>query len=168
MIRGLLRRNGFPFAVLTTTFLILLGLRPIATPTLVAAYAIALAALALAACTRAMAEATHDPQSPFERELARRPSHPSRPTELIRISRDLTLATSSAAHVHERLRPLFRDIAEARLGLDLRRRAATARPLLGEDVWEIVRPDAEPPADRETAGLPLRRIRAMVDVRERL
>ena len=163
-----LRRYGFTLTVITVAFGILLGLRPLRTETIVGGYAIALAAIALAAITRALAETTSDPSSRFVEEVLRKHAPPARPTELIRVSRELTLASSSAGHVHERFRPLLRDIAEARLGIDLDRRADLAREKLGDDLWNLVRADAPAPVDRQAPGLPLRRIRTYVDTLERL
>ena len=166
---SILRRYGFTLTVATVAFAILLGLRPLRTETIVAGYAIALTAIALAGFTRALAEATHDlSTSPFVEELLRKRVAPTRPTELIRVSRELTLASSSAGHVHERFRPLLRDIAEARLGIDLERRADVARERLGEELWNLVRADAPAPPDRQAPGLPLRRIRSLVETLERL
>jgi hypothetical protein len=165
---SIVRRYAFTVAVATATFVVLLGLRPLGVETIVAGYAIALAAIALGALTRAMAEATHDPLSAFEQELTRKRVPPTRPAELIRVSRELTLASSSAAHLHERLRPLLREIAEARLGIDVRRRPEAARDRVGPELWELIRADVPAPADRRAPGLPLRRIRDAVETLEQL
>ena len=38
--------------------------------------------------------------------------------------------------------------------------------MLGDDAWELLRPDRPPPADRTAPGLSLRRVRELVDLRK--
>ena len=101
--------------------------------------------------------------SQFEHALSRNESEPSRPAELVRIEREITLGTSSAGHLHTRLLPLLREAAAARLGIDLELRPDRARAVLGEETWELVRPDRPEPHDRNAPGLPIRRVRAVVE-----
>jgi hypothetical protein len=131
----------------------LLGVRPVATETILAGYAIVLAGIALAATATAMREAQRDPGSRFELELHRERVPPSRPTELVRMERELMLAQANAGHVHDRFLPLLRDIAETRAAVD-------------EETGEFLRADT-PPADRNASGLPLRRIRTLIEALER-
>jgi hypothetical protein len=147
-------------AVATVVFVILAGARPVGLETIAAGYALALAAIALAALTSAIRGAQQRNPSRFQQELTRKAEQPGRPTELIRVSRDLMLASTSAGHAHERLRPLLRGIAEAR--------SRHPHEALSEEAWAIVRPDAVAPAERNGPGVPLRRIRAVVDELERL
>ena len=56
--------------------------------------------------------------------------------------------------LHYRLRPIVREIALARLarrGLSLDLGSAAVRELVG-DLWKLVRPDREPPKDRQAPG----------------
>ena len=154
------RRIAVSTGIATVVFVILVGARPIRLETIAAGYALALAAIALAALTGAIRASQQRNPSRFQQELRRKTEQPGRPTELIRMSRDLMLASTSAGHAHERLRPLLWSIAEARL--------RRPREALGDDAWEIVRPDAAAPADRNGPGVPLRRIRSVVDALERL
>ena len=155
------RRLAIGVVLATLALIILLGLRPVSRETILAGYAIALASIAMAALTRIMRSARNDAQSRFEHELTRERIPPGRPNALVRIERELTLAMSNAGHVHDRLRPMVRDIAQARLG-----RAAT-RERLGDETWELIRPDAPEPPDRSAPGLPLRTIRRMIEALER-
>ena len=163
--------TGLGFATLGLA--IALGIRPIATERIVAAYVIVVAAIALAALVRTVAarQATHEP-SAFEHALARRRATVVRPPELVLIERDIVLGNASAGHLHTRLRPRLRDAAATRLAahhsLDLDRQPESARRLLGDDGWEIVRPDVEKPEDLYAPGLPLSRLRALVDRLEKL
>jgi hypothetical protein len=95
-------------------------------------------------------------RSPFER----RPEKPERPSavgELERIDRLVVLGCANAFDLHFRLRPLLRDLARERLharhGIELDRDPEQARPLLGAELWEIVRPDREL-GRRSGPGLP--------------
>ena len=130
----------------TVAFVVLLGTQPVALETIVAGYALALAAIALTALTTAMGDARHREPSRFEHELTRRPIPPSRPNELVRLERELVLASSGAGHYYNRLQPLLREIAAAR----------------GVPFEETPRP-SEPAAP----GVPLKRIAAMLDELER-
>jgi hypothetical protein len=149
---SLVRRYTFTFVLATIALIVLLGMRPVAGETILAGYAIALAGIMLAAAATAMREAQRDPGSRFEAELTRERVPPSRPTELVRMERELTLATANAGHVHQRFKPLLRDIADARGSAD-------------EETWEFL--DSPPPADRNAPGLSLRRIRALIESLER-
>ena len=164
------RRRVATLVVLTTLALIVvLGLHPVSTDRIVAGYVLALAAIALAAATRILAaDSWRDRSSRFEHVLTRKPAEPARPSELVRVEREITLGASSAGHLHTRLLPLLRDAASARLGIDFDLHPDRARAALGEETWELLRPDRPAPADRNAAGLPLRRVRAVVDLLEQL
>jgi hypothetical protein len=146
------RHYGFTFVLVTLALIVLLGLQPIAVETILAGYAITLAGIVLAAAATAMREAQRDPGSRFELELKREHVPPSRPTELVRMERELTLAMANAGHVHDRFKPIVRDIAAARGTVD-------------DGTWEFLQSPA--PADRNAPGLSLRRIRALIDALER-
>lgn len=144
------RRVVTSVVVATLALIVLLGVKPIRVETIVAGYALALAAIALAALTAAITEARESAPSRFEHELTRERIPPTRPPELVRVERELTLAESSGLHFHARLRPMLQAIAEAR----------------GGSLGDL---DALPPEDDPTAsGLPLRRIRQIVDRLEAL
>jgi hypothetical protein len=125
----------------------------------------------------ALVEATRqaggpDEGSQYERALRRRPRRPLRPPELARIEREVALAAGSAFDLHFRLRPLLREVARHRLsrrrGLELDAGAPETRALLGEELWELARPDRPPPDDRLGPGLPLSRLRAALNALERI
>jgi hypothetical protein len=164
------RRRVATLVVLTTLGLIVaLGVQPISVERILAAYLLTLAGIALAALTRILtSESTHLYASQFEHALTRKREQQSRPAELVRIERELTLGTSSAGHFHNRLAPLLRDAAGARLGFALEQRPDAARARLGSDTWELLRPDRHAPEDRSGPGVPLARIRSIVDSLERL
>ena len=157
----------------TLGLVIALGLRPVSAATIVAAYVLVLAAIALAALTRATRGASEWQEvSQFERTLRGAVDAPVRPPELVRAEREITLGVASAGHLHTRLLPILREAAAARLAahhnVELERRPDAARTLLGDEAWQLLRPDLPPAEDRNAPGLPLRRIHALVDTLERL
>jgi hypothetical protein len=158
------RRVATLVALTTLVLIVVLGLHPLSTDRIVAGYVLALAAIGLAAVTRILAaDSWRDRSSHFEHVLARKRTEPTRPSELVRIEREITLGASSAGHLHTRLLPLLRDAATARLGIDFDLHPGRARAALGEETWELLRPDRPAPVDRNAPGLPLRRVRAVVD-----
>jgi hypothetical protein len=163
------RRIAIPVAVATLALVALLAVRPLPADRIAAGYVLALAAIGLAAVTRSLSSATSEqPASQFDRMLTRPAEQASRPPELVRIEREITLGAASAGHLHVRLLPLLREVASAKLGVDLELHPERAKTLLGDDAWKLLRPDRPAPEDRTATGLPLRRLRALVDTLERL
>jgi hypothetical protein len=108
----------------------------------------------------------------YEIALGRRERPPERPGELEKLEREVTLAAASSFDVHFRLRPVLREIAAHRLaaqrGADLDRGSPDVREALGEELWDLVRPDREPPEDRFGPGFPLTRLRRALERLERI
>jgi hypothetical protein len=95
-------------------------------------------------------------RSALAEALDREPPGPLRPPELERLERELTLGSSTAFDLHYRLRPTLRQIAGERLasqGLRLDDGGAAVEEALGEELWELVRPDCEPPVRRFASGI---------------
>jgi hypothetical protein len=149
--------------VATGLLVVMLGVRPVATGTIIAAYVIVLAAIGVASLTRVLAGEPDLRASAFERALTREPATPGRPPELLRVEREITLGTSTAGHLYLRLLPLLREVASARLGHDLELRPAHARERLGDDVWQLLRPDRPEPPDRHGPGIPVAEVRRVVE-----
>ena len=157
------RRVATVVAGLTIALIVALGVRPVSGERIAAGYVLALAAVALASATRILGtRLLRDAPSAFDTALARRPPEPMRPAELVRIEREITLGTTTAGHLQNRLIPLLRDAAVARLGADL------TRDRLGDDAWELLRPDRPEPEDRNAPGISLRRVRSVVSTLEQL
>jgi hypothetical protein len=77
------------------------------------------------------------------------------PARFVRIQRVVEAGAATAGDLHFELRPLLRSIAATRLGargVELDGQAAQARRLLGEELWELVRPDRPRPADPFARG----------------
>jgi hypothetical protein len=90
----------------------------------------------------------------------RRPAAPERLRPLEELERAVEFSLTTAFDVHFRLRPHLVRIAANRLaerGVSLLAEPARARAMLGPDVWELVRPDLDPPTERSARGLDLAR-----------
>jgi len=149
-------------AVVTAGLVVALGLRPASVREILAAYVLALAAVALAELSR-LARTEEEWQratSELERALAPRKVARTRPSDLIRVERDIVLGATNAGHFHARLRPLLWSIAAAR--------TRSPQEALGDETWELLRPDRGKPADLYAAGLSVARVREIVNALERL
>ena len=95
--------------------------------------------------------------SPFLASLRRPSISAEQPTSLARTEREVSMAGAAAFDVHFRLRPVLVDLAadllSTRRGIDLERNPERAHLAIGDEVWEIVRPDRPEPAQRHAAGL---------------
>jgi hypothetical protein len=159
------RRTRPPYgtlAALTIGLAVALGLRPISVREIVAAYVLALTAVALLVLARTARteEEWERAASELARALAPRAETRRRPPELVVVERDARLAAASAGDFHSRLRPLLWSIVEAR--------TRTPREALDDDTWELLRPDRPVPADLSAPGVPLRRLAQVVDELEQL
>jgi hypothetical protein len=136
------------------------------------AYLLAIGGVLLLALVRATrtAEAPAKP-SALEQALDAMKRAPPEARKL-GLVRDLELSRTSALHLHVRVRPLLREIAAHRLlrryGIALDADPLRARELVGNETWDLVRPDRPPPADRLAAGPSLSQLRAVVDELEGL
>ena len=147
---------------------VLLWTPKLSTPRALAIWVVLATALFLLSLIRHSRE--HDgPEraSRFEQALRRRKPRSLQPEELLRMDRELVLGSADADHAHRRLLPLLRATAAARIaarhGFELERRPEAARALLGEDAWELLRPDRPPPEDRHGPGVPHRRVAAVIE-----
>jgi hypothetical protein len=95
--------------------------------------------------------------------LEREPEAEARPPEIERMEREVTLATANAFDLHARLRPALREIAASRLAERGLRLDDDGEALLGEDLWELVRPDRLPPTDRHAPGISREELRDAVE-----
>ena len=136
-------------------------------------YLLVLGAIAVFAAVLATRQAFPlDRGSSLAKALEREPREPLRPQELERLEREVTLGTSTSFDLHYRLRPILREIAEQRLadrrGLRLDRGGREIQAALGEELWELVRPDRKPPEQRYTRGIEPDAVRRVVERLEAL
>jgi hypothetical protein len=164
----LTRRLTVPALVATVALVVLLALRPLSTSRALAIWIVLVAALALIVLVRhprGSGAAQHTRR--FEAALRRRKPTASEPVELLRMERELALGIADAAHAHRRFLPLMQAAAAARLasrhGIEFERRPDAARALLGEEAWELLRPDRPEPVDRHGPGVPRERVVALIE-----
>ncbi|HEV8686020.1 MAG TPA: hypothetical protein VGQ84_02005 [Gaiellaceae bacterium] len=135
-------------------------------------YVLLVGALVLLTLVGATEFAASPEPSAFERALARGGRHRARPGELERLERQVALSVQNAFDFHIRLRPAVREAAGAALwhrhGVDLDASPERARALVPAELWDVVRPDVEPPEDRHAPGPSLARIDVLVTEIERM
>ena len=146
----------------------LLAIPSLSTARALAIWVVLVTALVLAAIIRhRRAVGWTQPASGFEEALRGRKAADSEPVELLRMERELVLGSADADHAHRRLLPLLRATAAARIaarhGFELERRPEAAGALLGEDAWELLRPDLPAPEDRHGPGVPRKRVVAVIE-----
>jgi hypothetical protein len=94
------------------------------------------------------------------------------PGTLARIEQEVALAVAGSFDLHHRLRPRLRglaiDLLAARRGIALDGDPERARSALGDETWELVRPDRPPPEDRRARGIPIQDLDHVVESLERL
>ena len=152
---------------------VLLALPPLSTSRALAIWVVIVTGIALVVLIRQSREFDWpEPPARFDQALRPRKPKPSQTAEFLRMERELELGVADAAHAHRRLLPLLRAAAAARLasqhGIELERRPAAARAMLGEDVWELLRPDRPEPEDRHGPGVPRTEIAAVIEAVEGL
>lgn len=129
-------------------------------------------AIGLLAVLVAVREAVPGLPSSFDAALTPRAGAPARPPSLAKLEREVSMGAENAFDTHFRLRPLFRDVTAslllARDGVDLGRHPERAQAVVGDELWELVRPDADQPSDRSAPGAPITTIEAAVADLERI
>jgi hypothetical protein len=161
-------RLGWAAALATIVLVVLLSISKLSTTRAIAIWLVVLTALTLVALIRhARASRGPEPASRFEQAFQKPKTKLAQPEEFLRMDREIVLGIADADHAHRRLLPLLRAAAAARLaaryGFDLARRPETARTLLGDEVWELLRPDRPAPADRHGPGLRREQIAAVIE-----
>jgi hypothetical protein len=163
----LARRLTVPVLAVTAALVILLALRPLSTSRALAIWIVLVAGIALVLLVRHSPSGGEKRRSRFEAALHEKPAGTPVPVELLRMERELELGIAGAGNAHHRLLPLLRSAAAARLatrhGIELDRRPEAARALLGEDAWDLLRPDRPEPADRFDPGVPRDRATALIE-----
>jgi hypothetical protein len=165
------RRLIVPMLAAAAALVILLAIRPLSTSRALAIWVVLVTGIALLLLVRHVRESPEG-RPRFAAALRRPPTAGAEPVELLRVQRDLELGIAGAAHAHHRLLPMLREAAAARLGarhgIELERRPEAAQALLGDDVWELLRPDRPEPADRFAPGVRRDRVAAAIERLESL
>jgi antitoxin (DNA-binding transcriptional repressor) of toxin-antitoxin stability system len=109
-------------------------------------------------------------RSEFEAALEPGHTHAVRVAEREKLAREVALGSQTAFDLHFRLRPTLAEIARNRLAArgvamkDERR----ARELMGEEAWELLRPDRPEPRNRNAPGLATAELERLVGALERI
>ena len=171
-MRRTLGNTLFVAGLATVTLLVLRSVFPGRQALELDVYALVVGALAILTAVVAAQQAIPvSTTSAIAEALDREPPEMLRPPALERTERLVTMGTSTAFDLHYRLRPILREVAEQRLGdrygvrLD---EDAEAEQALGTRLWEVVRPDREPPGKRFAAGLDPEDLGAAIERLERL
>jgi hypothetical protein len=166
-------RLGWTVTLSAIALVALLAPPRLSTSRALAIWLVIVAALVLVALIRESRERGGPvPPSRFEQALRRRKPATAQPEELVRMEREILLGIADADHAHRQLLPLLRATAGARLaarhGLEPGRRPELERELLGEEVWQLLRPDRPEPADRHGPGPAQEQVVAVIEKVESL
>lgn len=109
-------------------------------------------------------------RSEFEDALHATSRSPARIAERDKLAREVQLGMQTAFDLHYRLRPTLVEIAHNRLagrGISLENEPR-ARGVLGDEAWELLRPDREPPRNRNAPGIGADELGRLVGVLEKI
>jgi hypothetical protein len=129
-------------------------------------YALVVCAVALGIGLLALRRA-YPPAAPLRRGASASPLRRRPPPTLARIEDEVALGVAGAFDLHHRLVPRLRSIAAglltSRRRVSLEASPEEARRALGDEAWELVRPDRPPPVDRQARGIPPEALGRVVD-----
>jgi hypothetical protein len=109
-------------------------------------------------------------RSEFDDALHATHRPPVRISERDKLAREVELGMQTAFDLHYRLRPTLVEIAHNRLagrGISLENERR-AKGVLGDEAWELLRPEREPPRDRNAPGIGNDELGRLVGVLERI
>jgi hypothetical protein len=164
------RRHVFgalKFLVLpTVAVVVVVGFAPGHAGLAVRVYALVVSGTALVLALVALRR-SFPPEQPLRTEGRIPPSRRSPPSSLARIEHEAALGVAGSFELHYRLAPRLRSIAsgllESRRRISLERQPESARAVLGEGAWALVRPDRAAPDDRLARGIPADELARVVD-----
>jgi hypothetical protein len=173
MMVRVLRSSAAGAVVATLLLIAALAFRPVSAEIALDGYVLLLGAILLFGLVGATTESDPDARrSLYEQALESSPPGAERPPELARVEREVALAVGSAFYEHFRLRPLLREIAaqrlDSRFATDVDNPRPTARESLPDHAWALLDRERKPPRDRHGPGIPVERLREIVDALERI
>jgi hypothetical protein len=134
-------------------------------------YALVVCVAALTLALTALRRA-YPPETPLRESSTASLARRQPPSSLGRIEHEAALAIVGSFDLHYRFVPRVRSIASglltSRRRISLDDQPDVARNALGEETWEIVRPDRPPPEDRLARGISPEGLGRVVDSLERL
>ena len=127
---------------------------------------IVLAGIGVAICVALL------PTPPPLRRRKAAPAGLPRPQQLVALERLVSTAATSAVAAHAYLRPQLVEVVSRRLAVRgqtlARLPEATGREMLGDQLWDLVRPGRSFPEDRHGPGVGPQELTAMLEVIRRL
>jgi hypothetical protein len=170
-VRRDLRAAAKVLVLPTLVLLFTIGVVPGRLPLAIRAYALLLCGVALVLVLLALRR-TYPPAAPLRRKTAAGSHRRKPPPTLARMEDELALGVAGAFDLHHRLVPRLRPIAagllSSRRRISLAGQPDEARRILGEETWELVRPDRPPPEDRLARGIQPDTVARVVDSLERV
>lgn len=155
----------------TIALLVVAGIAPGRLELALRIYALVVAAVVIVLALLALRRAFPS-ESPLPDTGRARGRRGQQPTSLARAHNEVVLGIASSFDLHYRLVPRLRATATgllaARRNVSLEGSPDTARALLGDETWELVRPDRRAPQDRLTAGIERERLARVVDSLEEI
>lgn len=134
-------------------------------------YALMLCGVALVLMITALRRA-YRPVRPLRRPRRREVAHRDIPAPLARLEQEVALGVAGSFDLHHRLRPRLRELTmelvAARRGVSLDGEPDRARGILGDEAWDIVRPDRPQPTDRLARGIPISELTGVVESLEQM
>jgi len=154
----------------TLTLLVVVAFIPGRLGAAVRIYALLLCAVALLLVLAALRRA-YPRVTPLRHGSGKRRSV-QRPGSLARLEHLAALGVAGSFDFHHRLRPRLRTIAQGLLStrrrISLDAQPDAARAVLGDEAYDLVRPDRPPPEDRLARGLPAAELERVVGSLERV
>jgi hypothetical protein len=170
-VRGDLRRAARLLVLPTLAFGAVLAFAPGRVEVALRIYALVVAGAVLLVLL-ALLRRTYPPAKRLRAHRKPAPTAGDVPEALTRIEQEAALGVAGSFDLHHRLRPRLRRLAQellaSRRTVSLDEAPDRARALLGEEAWELVRPDRPPPEDRLARGIPINELRRVVESLERL
>jgi len=165
-LHGALRLLAAP----TLALLVVLAFVPGRLTLAVRIYALVVCAVALGLALSALRRA-YPPARPLRSPTRRADGGRRPPPTLARLEQETALGVAGAFDFHHRLRPRLHQLAlgllATRRGVSLAAHPDSARGILGDETWDLVRGDRPPPEDRLARGLPPSTLTRVVESLER-
>jgi hypothetical protein len=134
-------------------------------------YALFVCGVALVVAIRAVRRAG-PPETPLRDPASPADSRPQRPPSLARLEQLAALGVASSFDLQHRLLPPLRSIAAGLLAsrrrVELDGEPETARRMLGDETWDLVRPARPAPQDRGSRGVSPAELTSVAESLERL
>jgi hypothetical protein len=165
------RRTGRFLVLPTLALVVVVAFLPGRVELATRLYALVLCGYALLLAIAVLRQ-TYPPATPLRPKRPRRGGQPAPLPILAQIEEETAIGAGGPFDLHQRLRPRLRTLAAsllaARRGVSLDGDPDSARAILGDETWELVRKDRPPPPDRMAGRVPTETLTRIVDSLERV